>query len=496
MTRKLTVHSRIFSVVALLILSTLIVVAQNPVPFVNQPLVPDAVAPAPPGGPGFTFTLTVNGTGFVPGSKVNWNGSPRTTAFVNSSRLIAFILSSDILAPTTAWITVVNPAPGGGTSNMLFLPVNKPTSTVSFGRTDYSVGANPQFGGTADFNRDGKLDLVVANYGSGSITVLMGNGDGTFGSRRDYPIGPSAQTAVIGDFNGDGILDLAVPYWPGTVAILLGNGDGTFRPAGSYPIDPYPNSGITADFNGDVNLDLVFTSMVSDTVSVLLGNGDGTFQPYAHYAVGEGQPVGIAVGDFNRDGKLDLATCTQYNDIVSILRGNGDGTFQPHVDYHTGYQLNGINVADLNGDGKLDLVVNGVDAETFSILFGNGDGTFRPPVDYHIGTGANWVTFGDFNQDGKLDMAIETGDVVNLDRAMDMAVGTGEPSVYVYLGNGDGTFQPPLSFPTGGQPWLILTADFNGDGHLDLLTSNWGDGTVSVLLQQPVAVSPLRSRVH
>ena len=272
--------------------------------------------------------------------------------------------------------------------------------------------------------------------------------------------------------DGDGIPDLAVPSWPGTVTILLGNGDG--------------------------NLDLAFTSMVSDTVSVLLGNGDGTFQPYAHYAVGEGQPVGIAVGDFNRDGKLDLATCTQYNDIVSILLGNGDGTFQPHVDYHTGYQLNGINVADLNGDGKLDLVVNGVAAETFSILFGNGDGTFRPPARglSHRYRRANWVTFGDFNQDGKLDMAVETWDEFTLDGKMHMAVGTGEPSVYVYLGNGDGTFEPPLSFPTGRQPWLILAADFNGDGHLDILTSNWDDGTVSVHLQQPVAVSPLRSRVH
>jgi hypothetical protein len=296
--------------------------------------------------------------------------------------------------------------------------------------------------------------------------------------------------------DGDGIPDLAVPSWPGTVTILLGNGDGTFRPVGSYPIDPYPNSGVTADFNGDGNLDLAFTSMVSDTVSVLLGNGDGTFQPYAHYAVGEGQPVGIAVGDFNRDGKLDLATCTQYNDIVSILLGNGDGTFRPHVDYHTGYLLNGINVADLNGDGKLDLVVNGVAAETFSILFGNGDGTFRPPVNYPIGTAAGWVAFGDYNQDGKVDMAMATGDEFNLDGKMHLAVGNGEPSVYVYLGNGDGTFQAPLSFPTGGHPWLILAADFNGDGHLDILTSNWDDGTVSVHLQQPVAVSPLRSRVQ
>jgi len=109
MTRKLTVRARIFCVIALMISSTVSVMAQNPVPFLSQPLVPDAVAPAP-GGPGFTFALTVNGTGFVPGSTVNWNGSPRFTTFVNNSRLIAFILSLDIIVPTTAWITVVNPA--------------------------------------------------------------------------------------------------------------------------------------------------------------------------------------------------------------------------------------------------------------------------------------------------------------------------------------------------------------------------------------------------
>jgi hypothetical protein len=210
MTRKLTVHSRILSVVALLILSTLIVVAQNPVPFVNQPLVPDAVAPAPPGGPGFTLALTVNGTGFVPGSKVNWNGSPRTTAFVNSSRLIAFILSSDVAVPTTAWITVVNPAPGGGTSNAVFLPIHDPSSRLAFGRTDYSVGGNPQFAATADFRHDGKLDLAVANYGTGMVSILLGNGDGTFQSPKDYYAGASAQVPIVGDFNGDGILDLAI----------------------------------------------------------------------------------------------------------------------------------------------------------------------------------------------------------------------------------------------------------------------------------------------
>src|SRR5271165_2366600 len=229
MTRTLRVPARIVSVLALVISSSLVVVAQNPVPFLSQPLVPDAVAPGVPG-----FTLTVNGTGFVPASTVNWNGSPRTTAYVNESQLNANIPSSDLAVPTTAWITVVNPAPGGGTSNMLFLPINTPTSTVSFRRRDYSVGGNPQYVATADFNRDGKLDIASANYGSGSISVLLGNGDGTFGSPTDYGAGSAAQAPIVGDFNGDGKLDLAVPYWPCSVAVLLGNGDGTFQPAVNY----------------------------------------------------------------------------------------------------------------------------------------------------------------------------------------------------------------------------------------------------------------------
>jgi hypothetical protein len=252
MTHKFTVCTRIFSVVALLLSSTLIVMAQNPVPFINQPLVPDAFVPIAPGGPVSTFALTVNGTGFVPGSKVNWNGSPRTTAYVNGSRLIAFILSSDIARPSTASITVMSPAPGGGTSNTLFLPIHNPTSIVSFGRTDYFVGGNPQFGATADFNRDGKLDLALANFGSGSASVLLGNGDGTFRSSTDYPACGGAQAAIIGDFKADGKLDLAVPC--GWVAILLGRGDGTFQPAVSYPANGSFH-GITADFNGDGKLE-------------------------------------------------------------------------------------------------------------------------------------------------------------------------------------------------------------------------------------------------
>ncbi|MGA2905996.1 MAG: VCBS repeat-containing protein [Candidatus Korobacteraceae bacterium] len=458
---KLILPGRIFSVVVLLLASTLVVMAQNPVPFISQPLVPSAFAPSVPGR---TFALTVNGTGFVSGSVVNWNGSPRTTVYANNSKLYAYILSTDTEQATTAWITVVNPAPGGGTSNVVFLPINNPTSTVSFEpRVNYTVGECPQYIATADFARNGKLDLVSANDCAGTASVLLGNGDGTFQNHVDYPAGGGdAQAPIVGDYNRDGILDLAVPYYE--VAILLGRGDGSFGSPVFYS-DNGSFHGITADFKGNGKLDL---AIADSGVSILLGNGDGTFGPAVEYQAG-GFSTTVATGDFNRDGILDLVTSNYDENTVSVLLGNGDGTFRTHVDYATGPNPGGVVVADVNGDGKFDLIVANQQAATVSVLLGNGDGTFRPKVDYRVSYGAVRVDVGDFNQDGKLDLAVATYG----------------PTVDILLGNGDGTFQAPLSFPTGNSPWNALPADFNGDGHLDVATGNFDDGTISVLLQTP-----------
>ncbi|MGA2372192.1 MAG: FG-GAP repeat domain-containing protein [Candidatus Korobacteraceae bacterium] len=465
MTCKLTLPARIFSVVILLLLSTTIVTAQNPVPLISQPLVPSAFAPSVPG---ITFELTVNGTGFVSDSVVNWNGRPLTTAYVNGSKLYAYILSSDTEQATTAWITVVNPTPGGGTSNVVFLPINNPTSTVSFEpRVNYTVGANPQYIATADFRHNGKLDLVAANDGSGTVSVLLGNGDGTFRSHADYPAGSSTQVPIVGVFSSDGILDLATSNWGPGLAVLMGRGDGTFLPMVGYS-EAGGYHGITADFNGDGKLDL---AIADSGVSVLLGNGDGTFRPGVEYEAG-GFSTTVATGDFNRDGILDLVTSNFSTGNVSVLLGNGDGTFRPHVDYPAGLNPTGVVVADFNGDGKLDLAVGipGSDGGAVAILLGNGDGTFRAPVDYPVPEGAVRVDVGDVNQDGKLDLVVANSH---------------EAGVNILLGNGDGTFQPQLFFPCGNRPWNALPADFNGDGHLDIATGNFDDGTISVLLQTP-----------
>ena len=145
------VATRVFSVVALALSPILIVMAQNPVPFINQPLVPDAIAP---GVPGVTFTLTVNGTGFVPRIDRKLERQPANHGFCE--QLAAHCLHSVLRhrPPSTASITVVSPEPGGGTSNAVFLPINDPSSTLSFGRPVYYVGGSPQLIATADFNRD------------------------------------------------------------------------------------------------------------------------------------------------------------------------------------------------------------------------------------------------------------------------------------------------------------------------------------------------------
>ena len=445
----------------------------NPVPLINQPLVPDA---AKPGGTG--FTLTVNGTGFVSTSVVKWNGSARTTTFVSKSQLKATILASDIATAHTASVTVVNPGPGGGTSNSVFFPIALPVSFL-LGGSVFAAGSAPVSAVTGDFNRDGKLDLAVANNTGNNVSVFLGNGDGTFRAPVSYGTGtnPTSGT-VVGDFRGDGNLDLVVANnGSNNVSVLLGNGDGTFQPAVNYDTGSNPTWVAVGDFNRDGKLDLVVADQNCPSgppcppgfVSILLGNGDGTFQARVDYQTPQGgeAPNGVAIGDFNNDGFLDLAVA-DGSDQVSVLLGNGDGTFQSGVNYAGGPNCAAIATADFNKDGQLDLVVanNGGSA---SILLGNGDGTFQAHVDYSTGS-FPWGTIGiaDFNEDGNLDFAVANGS---------------SNTVSIFLGNGDGTFQTPVQTSTGTGPHGAVVGDFNGDGRLDLAVPNLNDNTISMLLQ-------------
>ena len=442
---------------------------QNPAPIISQPLFPEALAP---GGP--TFILTVNGTGFVPSSLVNWNGAALVTKYVSSGhQLKATVPSANIASPGTASITVSS---GGVISNVAYFEVTSATSSVSFNNTFYAVGATPYSVAVGDFNGDGKPDLAVTNYSSFSVSVLLGNGEGTFQPAVNYATGNYPFSVAVGDFNGDGKLDLVVANFGGnSVSVLLGNGDGTFQPAVLYAAGSNPISVAVGDFNGDGKLDLAVADYANfSNVSVLLGNGDGTFQPAVSYASGS-EARSVAVGDFNGDGQLDLAVANDIGGIVSVLLGKGDGTFQPPVNYFAGASPSSVAVGDFNGDGKLDLAVANNGGGNISVLLGNGDGSFQTAVNYAVGNAPVTITVGDFNGDGTLDLAV-SNQVSN--------------NVSVLLGNGDGTLQPALNFPADPNSFSVAMGDFNGDGRMDLAVANANANNVSILLQPSPPLPP------
>jgi hypothetical protein len=338
---------------------------------------------------------------------------------------------------------------------------------------DYATGADPLSVAVADLNGDSKQDLVLANNFGNTVSVLLGNGDGTFNARSDYGTQSGPSAVLVGSFHGPGSADVvAANSNVNTVSVLLGDGMGTFPTRQDFATAYAPWSLTTGDFNGDGKPDIVAT-IIPNAVSVLLGNGNGTFQPHVDYPTGS-YPYAVVVGDFNGDGKADLATANEQGPSVSILLGNGNGTFQSHMDYPTVGSPFSIAAGDFRGDGKLDLVTAN-SAGTVTVLLGNGNGSFQPPVPYAAGIQPDSVTVGDFNGDHKLDIAVANycGSDPNCRSA---------GSVSILLGNGDGTFQAQVPYSTEFKPTSVVTADLNNDGKLDLAVANAQSNTVSILL--------------
>jgi len=445
-----------------------VAMAANALPTINAPLVPGQKTPG-----SAAFTLTVNGTGFVSGATVYWNGNARTTTFVKSSQVTASITAADVATAGTANVTVGNPAPGGGMSNVAHFQVVKNGYTTAYAKLDYNTDSSPQDATSADFNRDGKADLAVAT-GNNTVSILLGAGDGTFPTHVEYPVPGHPIAIVAGDFNGDGKVDLAtVDEFQSEISILLGNGDGTFGGHNEFATGNHPVWLATGDVNGDGFLDIVVADLNDGKIAVLLGNGDGTFKTHKDYACGNGVS-GLAIGDFNNDGKLDVVTANNTDDTAAILLGNGDGTFQGPIAFPTAHLPNSVVVGDFNGDGNLDLAV-GTSNKSVSVLIGNGDGTFQNHKEYTIGANSVVVGTADLNSDGRPDL---------------IAADFNDNTISTLTGNADGTFKGRSVFPTGAGPAGIAVGDFNGNGKLDVAVPASTANKISVLTDTAITLSP------
>ncbi len=332
---------------------------------------------------------------------------------------------------------------------------------------DYSVGAGPNWIVAGDFNSDGNLDIAVSNAGGGTVSVLLGNGDGTFKAQQTFDTGTEPGGIIAADVNQDGILDLitangncpAGTCGQGSVSVLLGKGDGTFQTHADYAVGTFPESVAAADFNGDGKLDLAVSNAESPSISILLGSGDGTFQAHQDFSTDSASGP-IEAADVNGDGKPDLLFPDNPASGVAVFLGNGDGTFKPARIYAAGSYPSSVAIADLNGDGKIDLAVSNQYSNSVTVLLGNGDGTFSPGVNLPQASSDTGQTaeslgavIGDFNGDGIPDLAITEGDSVG--------------DISVLLGKGGGSFQPPINTPSGAAG-AIVAADFNRDGKLDV----------------------------
>jgi type II secretory pathway component GspD/PulD (secretin) len=426
-----------------------------------------AAAAIPPliafGGGNSTFLAT------LPGATANFS---RTLSIVQHAQRV--LLRVEDGRPATFFVGEHFPITLALLSASLVAPVSQispsalPSSlTGSFPRTDFPVGHSPDTVAVGDFNGDGKLDLAVANEGDNTVSILLGNGDGTFQTPITVPTGLAPDAIVTGDFNGDGKLDMAVANFTGnSISVLLGNGDGTFAPAPTITGINSPVAMVTGDFRNLGRVDLAVLDQADGLVSVFLGNGNGTFVNKIDTSVGM-IPSALVTGDFNADGELDLAVTNAGSNSVSVLLGNGNGTFFRRVDVGTGNGPSAVAAADFNGDGRLDLAVTNKIDNTLSIFLGNGDGTFGAATSFTTDAGPAALLSGNFASSSFPDLIVACESANTLD---------------VFLALGNASFATPLSVPTGNSPVAEATGDFLGTGLLDVAVANEASNTVSVIL--------------
>ena len=418
---------------------------------------------------------------------------------------------TEILGGSATGVMTVGDFTGDGSSDLAFVSglggvaifLRQPGGLLK-APTTLNTGAGTSSLQTADLNQDGTADLIVANAQTNTVGVLLGHGDGTFQPQATYAVGSKPQHVIAVDLLGNGILDLVTANQDAqSLSVLLGNGDGTFQAARTValtaPSNYAPVRVVAGDFERNGSVDLVVLEASANGAAGLIllhGQGDGTFtqepfqtiRPLANDLFDQ---ISFQAVDVAGTGNLDLILGTSESGSVAILPGNGDGTFGAPQFVTLGTDTNdrawSVALADLRGIGVLDLVVSSFNlfrSDNVIVALGNGDGTFQRPVRYRAAGATTSVVVGDFNGDGVLDVAVGEQGLLG---------GAGNlNTLSVLAGNGDGTFGSPTNYAVTGVPRNLVTADFNGDGALDLALFNQASGNVSVVFNANDGTAPGR----
>jgi hypothetical protein len=335
--------------------------------------------------------------------------------------------------------------------------------------------------------REGRAHRAARRVAPICLCLLMVSGSASaqiaFEALTAMATGTTPSAVAVGDFNGDGDQDIAVTVESNNrVYIYNGHGDGTFSFAISYAVGSQPVAITAIDLNHDGKLDLAVANRESGTVSILLGHGDSSFATAVGYSVGA-LPNSIAAGSYDPDGYVDLVTANQGDvcgpplspcGTISLLRNNGDGTFYTGATIYPTVMPETIAAGIFTAGGDTDFVITSFTSNEFLVYLGDGGGGF-PVVKGPLTTlNASVVLVADFNGDGNADIAVSR---------------SSEGDVSLQRGNGDGTFQTAAVYSegvSGANPYSGTTADFDGDGHPDVVFANYTDNSVAVMRTRTV----------
>ncbi len=377
----------------------------------------------------------------------------------------------------------------------------------------FPTDGDPASVAVANLSKNGVPDILVSSVDSSdTLQVLDGNGDGTFQAVRQFDVGPGLANGLtagyrqigIADLTGSGVPDVIVPnFRGGNISVLLGNGDGTFQSQRQFDAVTSPDSLVTGDFSNNGKTDVAVLENFGQlgafsSLAILMGRGDGTFLPPVLYQTVFNNGAGpMVVGDFTGNGVPDIIVFSKNEPEAELFPGKGDGTFGAGEVFHVGEDAFAAQAVDLNGDGKLDLVTTGTNTGNVYVMLGNGNGTFQTPQAFNampITPGTNVgvydVAVADFG--GPTTPGVPDG-VPDLIVTAQATTGTGPAEVIMLPGLVDANgnyagFGDPVVLANIGTAGKIAVADLNDDGVPDIVAAD--KGGVTVIYGQPPAITP------